>query len=69
MMALIWKWIFEGLAPDTFNVTGTAIALAGILAFIMFVYGILPRLQPSEFGRVNAAYGGIFIVSACLQMH
>jgi small multidrug resistance family-3 protein len=30
VMALIWGWIFEGLAPDTFDIAGTAIALAGV---------------------------------------
>lgn len=29
---------------------------------ILFVYGIIPTLQPSNFGRVYAAYGGIFVV-------
>jgi small multidrug resistance family-3 protein len=29
---------------------------------ILFIYGILPTLQPSNFGRVYAAYGGIFVV-------
>jgi small multidrug resistance family-3 protein len=29
---------------------------------ILFIYGILPMLQPSNFGRVYAAYGGIFVV-------
>lgn len=38
-------------------------ALGGI---ILFVYGIIPTLQPAEFGRVYAAYGGIFILSALL---
>jgi small multidrug resistance family-3 protein len=36
-------------------------ALGGI---ILFVYGVIPTLQPDEFGRVYAAYGGIFIVSS-----
>lgn len=31
---------------------------------ILFIYGIIPTLQPSNFGRVYAAYGGIFIVSS-----
>jgi small multidrug resistance family-3 protein len=38
-------------------------ALGGI---ILFVYGIIPTLQPAEFGRVYAAYGGIFILSAII---
>jgi small multidrug resistance family-3 protein len=29
---------------------------------ILFIYGIIPTFQPSNFGRVYAAYGGIFIV-------
>src|SRR3712207_7614268 len=33
---------------------------------MLFVYGIIPTLQPAEFGRVYAAYGGIFIVSAII---
>ncbi len=31
---------------------------------VLFVYGIIPTFQPSNFGRVYAAYGGIFIVMA-----
>jgi drug/metabolite transporter superfamily protein YnfA len=33
---------------------------------ILFIYGIIPTLQPSNFGRVYAAYGGIFIVSSII---
>lgn len=33
---------------------------------ILFVYGIIPTLQPSNFGRVYAAYGGIFVVMAII---
>ena len=33
-------------------------------AITLFVYGILPTLQPAHFGRVYAAYGGIFIISS-----
>lgn len=43
-----------------------SIALAGIGAVILFVYGIIPTFQPAEFGRVYAAYGGIFIISSLL---
>jgi small multidrug resistance family-3 protein len=43
-----------------------SIALAGVGGIILFVYGIIPTLQPAEFGRVYAAYGGIFIVSAII---
>ena len=33
---------------------------------ILFLYGIIPTLQPSNFGRVYAAYGGIFVVMAIM---
>ena len=29
---------------------------------MLFLYGVLPTLQPSHFGRVYAAYGGMFVV-------
>jgi small multidrug resistance family-3 protein len=32
----------------------------------LIVYGIIPTFQPSTFGRVYAAYGGIFIVLSIL---
>jgi small multidrug resistance family-3 protein len=35
-------------------------------AIILFVYGIIPTLQPAHFGRVYAAYGGIFIISSII---
>ena len=33
---------------------------------VLFIYGIIPTLQPANFGRVYAAYGGIFIVFSIL---
>ena len=33
---------------------------------ILFIYGIIPTLQPSNFGRVYTAYGGIFVISAVI---
>jgi small multidrug resistance family-3 protein len=42
------------------------IALALLGGIILFVYGIIPTLQPSPFGRVYAAYGGIFIISSII---
>jgi drug/metabolite transporter superfamily protein YnfA len=42
-----------------------SIVLALLGAIILFVYGIIPTLQPSgNFGRIYAAYGGIFIGSS-----
>jgi small multidrug resistance family-3 protein len=29
-MAILWGWAFEGIAPDRFDIIGTAIALAGV---------------------------------------
>ncbi|HEX6646255.1 MAG TPA: YnfA family protein [Nitrososphaeraceae archaeon] len=51
---LIWLWIREK----------KTIALALLGGIILFVYGIIPTLQPAHFGRVYAAYGGIFILSS-----
>jgi small multidrug resistance family-3 protein len=53
---LVWKWLREG-RPGWWG-------LAGGVALIL--YGIVPTLQTSHFGRVYAAYGGFFIVLALL---
>jgi small multidrug resistance family-3 protein len=53
---LVWLWL-RGKKTITLG------ALGGI---ILFVYGIIPTLQPAEFGRVYAAYGGIFIASTII---
>ena len=53
---LIWLWIREG-KPIMYAVAG---------AVILVVYGIIPTLQPANFGRVYAAYGGVFIVLSIL---
>ena len=53
---LIWLWLKEG---KPFRV-----ALIG--AVVLILYGVIATLQPSNFGRVYAAYGGIFIVLALL---
>ncbi|OZB95973.1 YnfA family protein [Paenibacillus sp. XY044] len=54
---LVWLWIKDA-KPWWFGVAGS---------LILILYGIIPTLQnyPS-FGRVYAAYGGIFIVLALL---
>jgi len=53
---LVWLWIREDYA-----------FLVGLLGgFVLFLYGIVPTLQPSHFHRIYAAYGGIFIVMAML---
>jgi small multidrug resistance family-3 protein len=53
---LVWLWIREK----------KPIALALLGGIILFVYGIIPTLQPAHFGRVYAAYGGIFVLSSIL---
>ena len=35
--------------------------LGAIGGFILFLYGIIPTLQPTYFHRIYATYGGIFI--------
>lgn len=53
---LIWLWLREG------GNLGLAI-LGGI---ILVLYGVVATLQPANFGRVYAAYGGVFIVMAII---
>lgn len=54
---LMWLWIREGRSL-LFGLSGAA---------ILIVYGIVPTLQPEgNFGRVYAAYGGIFIALSIL---
>jgi small multidrug resistance family-3 protein len=43
-----------------------SIWLAVVGAVLLTIYGIIPTLQPASFGRVYAAYGGIFIVLSIL---
>jgi small multidrug resistance family-3 protein len=54
---LIWRWLREG-APVLVGVAG---------AIILVGYGIIPTLQrSSDFGRIYAAYGGVFVVASLL---
>ncbi|MEH2179056.1 YnfA family protein [Nostoc sp.] len=53
---LIWLWLREG-KPSWLGILG-GIALA--------FYGVIATLQPTNFGRVYAAYGGVFIAMAML---
>jgi small multidrug resistance family-3 protein len=53
---MVWKWLRERKG-----------VLFGILGgIVLFIYGVIPTFQPAQFGRVYAAYGGIFIVSSIL---
>nr|WP_320410470.1 YnfA family protein [Candidatus Nitrosocosmicus oleophilus] len=53
---LVWQWLRERKKIN--------IGLVG--GIILFVYGVIPTLQPSNFGRVYAAYGRIFVVMAII---
>jgi small multidrug resistance family-3 protein len=53
---LVWLWLREGRS--------IWLGLSG--AAVLVLYGVIPTLQPANFGRVYAAYGGIFIVLAVL---
>lgn len=48
---LIWLWLREE--------KGEAVAIAG--GVVLLLYGVIPTLQPANFGRVYAAYGGVFV--------
>ncbi len=55
---LVWQWLREHKSPWY--------ALAGIV--VLGLYGVVPTLQPKadSFGRVYAAYGGVFIALSIL---
>lgn len=49
---LIWLWLREA----------KSIWFALFGAVLLILYGVIPTLQRANFGRVYAAYGGVFIV-------
>jgi small multidrug resistance family-3 protein len=51
---LVWLWLREDMSW----------ILGAIGGFVLFLYGIVPTLQPSYFHRIYAAYGGVFIAMA-----
>ncbi len=55
---LVWQWLREG----------RSVWLGLIGGGVLVLYGIIPTLQPTgfAFGRVYAAYGGVFIVLSLL---
>lgn len=53
---LFWLWLREG----------RAFFLGAVGGLVLFLYGIVPTLQPAHFGRVYAAYGGVFVVLSLL---
>jgi small multidrug resistance family-3 protein len=54
---LIWRWLREGASWP--------VAAAG--AVILVAYGVIPTFQATpDFGRVYAAYGGVFVIMSLL---
>jgi len=53
---LVWLWLKERKS--------WVLGLFG--GIILFLYGIIQTFQPAHFGRVYAAYGGIFITSSII---
>ncbi len=53
---LVWQWWRNG-SPWFVGALGAA---------VLFLYGIIPTYQLTHFGRVYAAYGGVFVVLSLL---
>jgi len=49
---LVWLWLRDG----------ESVWLGVLGGLILFLYGVIPTLQAASFGRVYAAYGGVFVV-------
>jgi len=52
----VWLWLKEG-KPFWYGLLG---------GFILVLYGVVATLQTSNFARVYATYGGVFIVMSLL---
>ena len=53
---LVWKWLRDH--------KGKILGFVG--AIVLFTYGIVMTLQPENFGKVYATYGGIFVVASII---
>lgn len=53
---LVWIWLRQG-KPISYALCG---------ALVLILYAIIPTFQSAHFGRVYAAYGGMFIVLSLL---
>ncbi len=53
---LVWLWLREG----------RSVWLAAVGAAVLVLYGVIPTFQPANFGRVYAAYGGVFVALSIL---
>lgn len=53
---LVWLWLRDE----------RSLWLGMLGGLILFLYGVIPTLQSAHFGRVYAAYGGVFVVLSLL---
>ena len=53
---LVWQW-WRGGASWLVGLVGAALLVG---------YGVVPTYQPAHFGRVYAAYGGVFVLLSVL---
>jgi small multidrug resistance family-3 protein len=53
---LVWLWLREERSW----------LIGAIGGLVLFSYGVVPTFQPAHFGRVYAAYGGIFVILSLL---
>jgi len=53
---LVWLWLRES-RNIWYGIAGAA---------VLILYGIIPTFQPANFGRVYAAYGGVFVILSIL---
>lgn len=55
---LVWLWLRND----------RSVWLGVLGGLLLFLYGVLPTMQPAgfDFGRVYAAYGGVFVVMSVL---
>jgi small multidrug resistance family-3 protein len=55
---LVWLWLRDE----------RSVWLGALGGLVLFLYGVLPTLQPegASFGRVYAAYGGVFVALSLL---
>ena len=51
---LVWLWLRGG----------RGVLFGALGAAVLMLYGVVPTLQPAPFGRVYAAYGGVFVAMA-----
>ena len=49
---LVWQWLRSGRGP----------LLGAMGGLVLFLYGVVPTLQPTHFSRAYAAYGAVFVV-------